>query len=128
MKFAFPARGAALGAVLAAGCLATPMHDARAAAFDGNWSVLVITERGDCDKGYRYEVAVGGGKMSFRGHEAVAMNGSVSPNGAVKVAVTGGGSRQAQGSGVLSASAGTGKWSGRSGNGECTGRWEAERR
>ena len=119
---------AVLAAALTAGTLALPLHAAQAAAFDGNWSVLVITERGDCDKGYRYEVAVGGGKVSFRGHEAVTMNGSVSPNGAVTVAVTGGGSRQAQGSGVLSANAGTGRWNGRSGTGECAGRWEAERR
>lgn len=101
---------------------------ANAAAFDGNWSVLVITEKGACDQGYRYEVAVGGGKVTYRGAEAVSMTGSITPNGAVKVAVAGGGSRMAQGTGTLSAQSGAGKWSGKSQSGECTGRWEAERR
>jgi hypothetical protein len=32
---------------------------ARAAEHDGRWSVLVITEKGACDPGYRYEVSVG---------------------------------------------------------------------
>lgn len=114
--------------LLAGLAVLTPLGFAQAAAFDGNWSVLVITEKGACDQGYRYEVAVGGGKVTYRGAEAVTMNGTVAPNGAVKVSVAGGGSRMAQGSGTLLAQSGSGKWSGKSQGGECTGRWEAERR
>ena len=105
-----------------------PLAGAQAAAFDGNWSVLIITEQGSCDPGYRYEVAIADGKLSFRGGEAVKMNGTVTPNGTVKVAVAGGGSRLAEGRGKLSAQSGAGKWIGKSQSGECTGRWEAERR
>jgi hypothetical protein len=29
--------------------------------FDGLWSVLIITEKGTCDRGYRYAVRIKGG-------------------------------------------------------------------
>ena len=115
-------------ALVTAFAVLVPLDGAQAAAFDGNWSVLVITEKGSCDPGYRYEVAIADGKVSFRGGEAVKMNGTVTPNGTVKVAVAGGGSRLAEGRGKLSAQSGAGKWTGKSQSGECAGRWEAERR
>ncbi|MBV9348186.1 MAG: hypothetical protein JOZ70_14225 [Pseudolabrys sp.] len=121
MKFAAPLVAFGFAALAFTG-------SAHAAAFDGNWSVLVITEHGSCDRGYRYEVAIADGKVSFRGQEAVKMNGTVTPSGAVKVAVAGGGSRVAEGSGKLTAQGGGGTWSGKSNSGDCGGRWEAERR
>jgi hypothetical protein len=60
---------------------------ARAAEHDGRWSVLVITEKGACDPGYRYEVSVGQGRVVYAGDAAVGMDGSITPNGSVKVSV-----------------------------------------
>ena len=44
--------------------LGTP-HAAFAAGYDGNWTVLVITERGTCDRNYRYDVSVSQGKIHY---------------------------------------------------------------
>ena len=107
--------------------LVAPAKDVKAADFDGRWSVLVITEKGPCDPGYRYEVNVANGKVTFVGTEAVGMDGTVTPSGAVQVMV-GRGGEHASGSGKLAAKAGSGSWRGGAGQNECAGRWEAERR
>ncbi|MGH6790072.1 MAG: hypothetical protein ACRECC_10375 [Pseudolabrys sp.] len=104
--------------------LAPPAH---AEVFDGRWSVLVITDRGACDRGYRYEVAVAEGRVTYIGGAAVRVAGTVAPNGAVNVSIRSG--RQiANGLGRLSAGAGTGTWQGQGNAGACSGHWEAERR
>jgi hypothetical protein len=101
---------------------------ALAAVHDGNWSVLVVTEKGDCDRAYRYEVTVAAGRVNFAGQPGVAVAGTVATNGAVKVSITGGGSQSAQGSGRLATDNGAGTWHGAGRTGACTGRWEASRR
>jgi hypothetical protein len=105
---------------------------AHAAGFDGRWSVLVITEKGDCDKGYRYEVNIAGGKVTYVGSEAgVSMTGNIAPSGQVSMTVgRSGGSKdeRASGSGKLTANAGSGTWKASGADGNCSGRWEAERR
>jgi hypothetical protein len=88
--------------------------------------VLVITEKGVCDRGYRYNVNVSKGHVRYQGESAVNLSGSVSPNGAVKVSIRLGG-QGASGIGRLSASTGTGTWRGIGSGGDCAGRWEAER-
>ena len=98
-----------------------------AAAQDGNWSVLVITEQGTCDRGYRYSVKVADGRVVYQGDAAVSLNGTVAPNGAVQVSIKGG-DKDASGTGRLSANAGAGTWRGSGSAGTCTGSWEAERR
>ena len=104
--------------------IAPPAH---AAVFDGNWSVLVVTDRGSCDRGYRYEVAVAEGRVTYTGAAAVRIVGTVAPNGAVNVSIRSG--RQiASGLGRLSAAAGAGTWQGQGNAGVCSGHWEAERR
>lgn len=100
---------------------------AQAAPHDGRWSVLVITETGNCDQAYRYEVAVDGGKVSYAGREQVDFSGTVASSGAVKVNIRLG-EQGASGSGKLSSSSGAGIWQGTGKNGTCAGRWEAERR
>ena len=112
-------------ATLAAGA-AAPV---RAATHDGRWSVLVITEQGTCDKAYRYEVAVDGGRIRYAGPENVDFSGNVAANGAdaVKVNIRLG-EQGANGAGKLSASTGAGTWKGTGNSGSCAGRWEAERR
>ncbi len=94
---------------------------------DGNWSVLIITEKGDCDRGYRYDVKIANGQVSYQGEAPVDMSGTVAPNGAVKVSIRLG-NKGADGSGRLSGQTGAGTWHSVGSNASCAGRWEAERR
>jgi hypothetical protein len=98
-----------------------------ATAFDGTWSVLVVTERGDCDRAYRYPVRVQNGAVSYAGDASFAVSGRVARNGSVQVQI-GRGDSSARGSGRLSRDAGRGTWTGRSSSGSCSGTWSAERR
>lgn len=100
---------------------------ASAAAFDGHWSVVVITDRGPCDRAYRYELRIDRGQISYAGNAAVDFTGRVTPAGTVRVDLAQG-QASAHGTGKLQHQAGAGVWTGRSPNGVCGGRWEAERR
>jgi hypothetical protein len=100
---------------------------ASAASHDGNWSVLIITEKGTCDKAYRYNVGVANGQVRYQGDASVNLNGKVEPSGAVKVNIRLG-EQGASGTGRLAKDSGTGTWRGVGSAGECAGRWEAERR
>lgn len=97
------------------------------AAFDGHWSVVVITDRGPCDRAYRYEMRVERGRISYAGNAAVDFSGRVTPAGTVRVDL-GQGQAMARGTGKLGRETGAGVWTGQSPNGACGGRWEAERR
>lgn len=112
-------------AVMASPALAFP--GLAATPFDGRWSVSIVTEKGDCDRGYRYEVRVENGRLSYDGEGDFSISGAVAADGAVRVAVSKGG-QSASGVGRLSARSGSGTWRGRSSAGECAGRWDAERR
>jgi hypothetical protein len=136
-QFHLPAAGALvprptvpiLAATLVSGLFsAMAASAAHAAAHDGNWSVLVITEKGDCDRGYRYGVHVANGQVRYSGDAGVGLNGTVAPGGAVKVVISANGKGTASGSGHLTANSGSGKWRGNGNGNECAGRWEAERR
>jgi hypothetical protein len=94
-----------------------------APSYDGLWSVVIVTERGTCDRAYRYPIRISRGAVVNAGDSPVTITGRVGGNGAVTVTVSHGNQR-ATGSGRLSGRSGTGSWSG----GECSGRWEAERR
>jgi hypothetical protein len=97
---------------------------------DGRWSVLIVTESGECDRAYRYGVKVENGRIEYSGDaELVAVNfsGQVDRAGRVKVKVTSG-SQVALATGRLSGRTGGGTWTGHSSNTRCAGRWEAERR
>ena len=94
-------------------------------SFDGTWSVLIITEKGTCDRAYRYPVRISGGSVGYAGEASFNVSGSVGANGAVTVTVSRG-NQSARGSGQLSASDGSGRWV--AGSGECSGSWTAERR
>ena len=102
-----------------------PEHAAFAAVRDGNWSVLIITEKGECDRGYRYEVTVSNGRVSYRGDSGIDLAGSVAPDGATKVSIKVG-AKGASGTGHLSGSTGAGVWRGIGSSGSCAGRWEAQ--
>jgi len=103
---------------------AAPMGVARP-NFDGNWSVLIVTEQGTCDRAYRYPVRISGGSVGYAGQASFNVSGRVGGNGAVTVTVSRG-SQSATGSGMLSATDGSGRW--RAASGECSGSWTAERR
>ena len=94
-------------------------------SFDGTWSVLIVTEKGTCDRAYRYPVRISNGAVGYAGEASFNVSGSVGPNGAVTVTVSRG-NQSARGSGQLSASDGSGHWV--AGSGECSGSWTAERR
>jgi hypothetical protein len=101
----------------------TPTPAASKASYDGNWSVVIITEKGTCDRSYRYPVRITEGTVGYAGQASFNVSGRVNPNGAVTVTVSRG-SNSASGSGKLSGDYGTGSWTG----GECSGTWQAERR
>jgi hypothetical protein len=91
--------------------------------YDGLWSVSVITEKGDCDRGYRYPIRISNGTLANAGDTTFSISGKVGGTGAVNVTISGGG-RTANGSGRLAGNAGNGSWTG----GSCSGSWTAERR
>jgi hypothetical protein len=95
--------------------------------YDGLWSVLIVTEKGTCDRGYRYPVRITRGRVGHANPElsSFEIKGQVGAGGAVKVTVSRG-SQSAHGSGRLGAGRGTGRW--KTGSGECSGYWTAEKR
>jgi hypothetical protein len=96
---------------------------AHAGSFDGSWSVVINTARGDCGSGLRYGVRIVGGRVvGENGGYSVA--GAVAPNGAIRVMVAEGG-RSASGTGRLAGNSGGGVW--RTSSGECSGNWAAAR-
>ena len=94
-----------------------------ATSYDGLWSVVIVTEKGSCDRAYRYPVRISNGAVQNDGPSLINVSGKVGGNGAVTVLVSAG-DKSATGIGKLSGKVGGGKWSG----GECAGVWEAERR
>ena len=94
-----------------------------APSYDGLWSVVIVTEKGACDRAYRYPIRIQHGAVVNEGSSPATITGKVANNGAVIVTVTAG-SKSATGSGRLSGAIGTGSWKG----GDCSGTWEAERR
>lgn len=103
-----------------------PDKAAARTAFDGSWSVLIVTQRGTCDRAYRYGVEIVNGRVVYNGG-IVNLAGHVNSGGSVSVSVSSGGG-YASGSGRLSRQTGRGRWSGQSGGSACSGYWEAERR
>ena len=95
------------------------------ASFDGNWSVLIVTEKGTCDRAYRYPVRISNGAVGYAGEASFNVTGQVGANGAVTVTVSRG-SQSATGTGRMSGTDGSGSW--RTAGGECSGTWSAERR
>ncbi len=114
---------AALTTVLTTGLAAVP-RPAQAAGFDGAWTVLIITQSGNCDQGYSFPVQIRDGRVTSS--SAANITGAVRRSGAVTVRVSQGGS-YATGIGRLGAQSGFGRWSGKGSAGTCSGRWQATR-
>ena len=122
-----------LAGLLLAACFMAPA-DARTSGralartnFDGNWSVLIVTDTGSCDRGYRYGLSIRNGRVFYEGSAAVNVDGRVSPTGRVQVRVWAG-SQSASGDGRLSDTDGSGTWRGAGSASSCAGTWTAERR
>jgi hypothetical protein len=94
--------------------------------FDGNWSVLIVTDSGNCDRAYRYALHIANGRITYPDH-SIAISGHVNARGYVHVTLNAGG-QTASGSGQISGDSGAGSWNGHSSTSQCAGHWEAERR
>ena len=95
--------------------------------YDGLWSVSIVTEKGDCDRGYRYPVRISNGTLANAGDTMITITGKVAGTGAITVTVTAGG-KSAIGSGRLAGNIGMGSWTGSWTGGSCSGSWTAQRR
>jgi hypothetical protein len=119
-------------AALLATMAASPSDAARrasrggTASYDGLWSVLILTERGNCDRGYRYPVRIIHGRVQHGDADlSYQLYGAVGRGGAIRVTVARGGV-SASGVGRLSRNYGSGRW--QTSTGQCSGTWTAERR
>jgi hypothetical protein len=91
---------------------------------DGTWSVEVVTQKGDCDRAYRYPIIVQNGAIRYGGPEAFNASGGVSSSGAVKGTISRG-EQRAQVTGRVSGTRGNGTWQTTTG---CSGVWNADKR
>jgi hypothetical protein len=92
-------------------------------AYDGRWSLSIVTQRGACDT-YNFPVQIENGRVTFPG--LVKASGRVAAGGVVRVTVAAG-DKSASGSGKLTLGSGSGRWSGHSGEARCSGTWTAQR-
>ncbi|MGA9010287.1 MAG: hypothetical protein WB495_26225 [Xanthobacteraceae bacterium] len=115
--------GGVFGALVAATTLASTTTTFAAPRYDGLWSVSIVTEKGDCDRGYRYPIRISNGQLANAADTNFNISGKVGDTGSVTVTVAAAG-KSATGSGRLTANAGGGHWTG----GACSGSWTAERR
>jgi len=104
---------------------AAPAQSAPLSQFDGRWSVLVVTDRGDCSI-YRYGVIVDRGRARYAGTADFTVNGSIAPNGTVRASILRG-SNRAEVHGRLGQGTGSGQWR-TAASYDCSGHWTAERR
>jgi hypothetical protein len=99
---------------------------ARSHAFDGLWSVSILTQAGPCSASYRYPARIVGGQVMQTGNNfSYQISGAVVASGAILVTVSQGG-QSATGYGRLRGASGGGRWTA-AGN-QCYGTWTALRR
>ena len=120
---AIPALAAA--AILAATAVPATAPAIARSNYDGQWSVLIVTQKGTCDRAYRYPVRIDNGAVGYAGDSSFTVSGKVGENGSVTVKVARG-SHSANGQGRLGTTDGSGMWV--AGSGDCSGTWTAERR
>jgi hypothetical protein len=123
-RMILPLATLALLAATAVPAGSAPMATTKA-SFDGGWSVLIVTEKGTCDRAYRYPVKIQNGAVGYAGSASFTVSGKVGENGAVTVTVARG-NQSATGTGRMSSNDGSGTW--KAASGECSGTWTAERR
>jgi hypothetical protein len=117
-------RSCAIGALLTSSfTMAAALPAGAVPKFDGLWSVVIVTEKGSCDRAYRYPIRISNGTVSNAGGNSFTITGKVKGTGDITVKVSHG-SKSASGVGRFSGNEAFGRWSG----GECAGTWSAERR
>ncbi len=95
-------------------------------AYDGLWSVSILTQAGPCDPSYRYPARIIGGRIVQADNDfSYQISGAVIASGGIAVTVSRGG-QSAVGYGKLRGSSGGGHWTA-SGN-ACYGTWTAMKR
>ena len=96
-------------------------------AFDGLWSVVIMTDSGPCDRAYRYGVRINDGFVSSDAAGGVALQGRVAPNGSVRVGISAGGIPP-RARAACHPDLGSGTWHGQGSGASYVGTWQAERR
>ncbi|ARQ00079.1 hypothetical protein [Pseudorhodoplanes sinuspersici] len=117
---------------LTVACITTSIStapSARAASFDGNWSVVAQTP--DHCGTTRWMVSIVGGQVFhpyvvFVGGWPATLNGRVSPSGRITIQAVAG-PRVATGTGRMARNRGQGRWAGQGPSGTCAGVWTATR-
>jgi len=123
----YPSAGFFTSAILAASLIIATSFEAQA-SFDSVWNVQIITEKGACDRVYRYPVAIKDNQVRFRnlyGETSSFIAGEIGKNGRV-VGTIGDGQEAVNVRGRLTTASGSGVWAAPSRG--CSGRWTAERR
>jgi hypothetical protein len=111
-------------AVLLVPTVSAPSDAVARGAYDGDWSVVINTLRGDCDRSLRYSVRIVDNHV-IAGESSYRAAGRVEADGEIHVVVAEHG-RTATGSGRLAGNNGRGQW--RTSTGQCAGSWTAVRR
>lgn len=116
----------AVALVVAAASPSEAAKRGRSNAYDGLWSVSILTQAGPCDPSYRYPARiVGGHVLQVDKDFSYQISGNVIASGGIAVTVSKGG-QSATGYGQLRGSSGGGRWS--AGGNACYGTWTAMRR
>ena len=92
--------------------------------YDGVWTTVFATTRGNCSSGYSVPFTVARGRVLSAGGGRVS--GSIGRQGSVAVSVSVGASH-ASGGGRLAGNYGAGRWSGIITGDRCSGSWQATR-
>src|SRR3954471_16442935 len=91
-------------------------------AYNGRWSVRLVTDSGVCDQSYNTVLSVQNGQVSGGGAGA-SVSGAVSSGGSVNLGIRKG-VASGTASGQLRGNAGSGTWQA---VGMCSGRWTARK-
>jgi hypothetical protein len=116
----------AVALVVAAASPSEAAKRGRSNAYDGLWSVSILTQAGPCDPSYRYPARIIGGRVLQVDKDfSYQISGNVIASGGIAVTVSKGG-QSATGFGRLHGSSGGGRWS--AGGDTCYGTWSAMKR
>src|SRR5262249_20380170 len=99
----------AAAAVLAASAVPAAAPAYAKSSYDGHWSVLIVTQKGTCDRAYRYPVKIDNGSGGYAGSSSFDVTGKVGANGTVTGTVSKAG-QSGKGTGRMSATGGSGIW------------------
>jgi hypothetical protein len=63
-----------IAAAIMAGAIIASTASFAVPRYDGLWSVSIVTEKGDCDRGYRYPVRISNGTLANGGDTMFTIN------------------------------------------------------